>query len=43
MIRETDSAVFRFPALPADRWRLECLDDDRFAAALAQEVDPDGD
>ena len=43
MIGETDSGVFRFPHLPADRWRLECLDDDRFAAALAQEVDPDGD
>ena len=43
MIRETDSGVFRFPHLPADRWRLECLDDDRFAAALAQEVDPGGD
>ena len=43
MIRETDSGVFRFPHLPADRWRLECLDDDRFAAALAQEIGPDGD
>ena len=43
MIGETDSGVFRFPHFPADRWRLEYLDDDRFAAALAQEIDPDGD
>ena len=43
MIRETNSGVFRFPHLPADRWRLECLDDVRFAAALAHEVDPDDD
>ena len=43
MIRETDSGVFRFPHLPADRWRLGYLNDVRFAAALAQEVDPDDD
>ena len=43
MIRETNSGVFRFPHLPADRWRLDCLDDIRFAAALAHEMDPDDD
>ena len=42
MIGETDSGVFRFPHLPAHRWRLEYLDDGRFAAALACELDAGG-
>lgn len=43
MVRGTNSGVFRFPHLPADSWRLEYLDDSRFAAALAHEVEPDRD
>ena len=38
MVRGADSGTFLFPHRPADRWRLEYLDDTRFAAALAHEV-----
>ena len=42
MVGGTNSGLFRFPHLPADRWRLEYLGDAGFAAALACEIDPDG-
>ena len=38
MIRRVNSGIFRFPHLPADTWRIECLGDDGFSAALAWEV-----
>ena len=41
MIHRENSGIFRFPHLPADRWRLVCFGDSRFAAALAWEVPPD--
>ena len=37
----TDTGVFCFPHMPAVRWKLENLDDPRFAAAIAHELDPD--
>ena len=40
MIHRENSGTFRFPHLPADRWRIECLGDRRFAAALAWEFSP---
>ena len=42
MVHGVDSGGFRFPHVPADRWRLVSLPDTRFAAAIAYEVDPDG-
>ena len=42
MVHEVDSGGFRFPHVPADRWRLICLPDTRFAAAIACKIDPDG-
>ena len=42
MVHGVDSGEFRFPHVPADRWRLVSLPDTRFAAAIAYEVDPDG-
>ena len=41
MIHEEDSGTFRFPHLPSSSWRLECLGDSRFAAALAWELPTD--
>ena len=38
MIRRVNWGIFRFPHLPADTWRLECLGDDGFSAALAWEA-----
>ena len=35
------TGIFQFPHLPAVRWRLEDLGNERFAAALAHELDPD--
>ena len=35
------TAIFQFPHLPAVRWRLQALGNQRFAAALAHEFDPD--
>ena len=34
------TAIFQFPHLPAVRWRLQALGNERFAAALAHELDP---
>lgn len=39
MIHGVDSGIFRFPHKPVDKWRLECLGDAGFAAALACEID----
>ena len=41
MVHEADSGLFRFPREPADEWRITCLGDARFAAAIAREVDSD--
>ena len=38
MIHRVNSGIFRFPHLPADTWRLECLGIAGFSAALAWEV-----
>ena len=38
MVRGVDGGTFRFPHQPADTWRLTCLGDARFAAALAWEI-----
>ena len=43
MVRGVDRGTFHFPREPADTWRLACLGDARFAAALAHEVGPGGD
>ena len=40
MIHEADSGSFRFPREPGNEWRIACLGDARFAAAIACEVDP---
>ena len=39
MIHEADSGMFRFPHHPADEWRITCLGNAGFAAAIAWEVD----
>lgn len=36
------TSVFRFPHLPTVRWRLDNLGNDRFAAAVAHELAPNG-
>lgn len=38
MVRDADSGTFRFPREPADEWRIACLGDGRFAAAIACEL-----
>ena len=38
MIHGVDSGLFRFPHHPVNEWRLDCLHDTRFAAAMAWEV-----
>ena len=43
MVRGVDSGTFHFPREPADAWRLACLRDARFAAAIVHEVSPGGD
>ena len=35
------TSIFRFPEVPAVRWRLEDLGNESFAAAIACELDPD--
>ena len=39
--RGRTTGVFRFPRMPAVRWRLEDLGNEDFAAAVACELDPD--
>ena len=41
MLDGVDSGTFRFPHEPVDTWRLACLGDSGFAAAIAYEFDPD--
>ena len=43
MVRGVDWGTFHFPREPADTWRLACLGDARFAAAIAHEAGPGGD
>lgn len=38
--RGETKSIFRFPHLPAVGWRLDYLEDEQFAAALAQELQP---
>ena len=35
------TSIFQFPQMPTVRWRLEDLGNERFAAAIAHELDPD--
>lgn len=35
------TGIFRFPEVPTVRWRLEDIGNERFAAAIACELDPD--
>ena len=39
MLRGMNEAMFRLPGLPEVTWRLQDLGNERFAAAIAQEVD----
>ena len=41
MLRGMDEAVYRLPQMPEVNWRLQDLGNERFAAAIAHEVDGD--